>query len=89
MKILDWLEEMFFRFFSESTQHTKDGWVRFVVYLVFLIPIVVGVVLDQIGKNYLPAITVFAVLFLPFCLLWIITWFYHNWKIKKLNKKWK
>lgn len=89
MKWLDWLEEMFFRFFSESTQYTKDGWVRFVVYILFVIPLVVAVVLDQTGHDYRPAMVIFAALFLPFCILWIITWFYHNWKIKQLNKKWK
>ena len=81
------LEEFMFKYFSWSAfVSDKYGWVNYTLFGIFITPLIIGVILDQLGKDYIPALIVFGCLFLPFCLVWITVWFYHNWRIKHENK---
>lgn len=81
-----WLEKIYFRYFSIATIGSKEWYVRYLVYVIFLIPLCVGIILDLFDKDWRIPIYIFTGIFFIFGILWIITWFYHNWRIKKLNK---
>lgn len=72
-----------FRYYSFSTLgNNKDVWVRYITVIVFAIPIIVAIVLDQLKLNYIIPLYIFMGLFLPFAVIWIIIWFYHKWRIR-------
>jgi hypothetical protein len=91
MKILDWLEETMFRYFSYATKDSEYRGVRWVVFISFLIPVVLGVCFMGMGLMDLMRLCagIFMWMFISFCLLWIIVWIYHNQKMKKLDNRWK
>ena len=91
MKFLDWLENKWFLWFSRSTLDTQKLQVRDVVAIVMLIPFMFGFVFTILGLQDLVRIFIFIELgmLVPFALVWIFVFFYHNWKIKKLNNKWQ
>jgi len=79
------LEQFFFRYYSYDTLNDdRYNWLRYVTAIIFLIPVVGAVVLDLLNINCRIPLCVFMGLFLPFCVLWIVVWFYHNWRIRKL-----
>lgn len=91
MKILDFLEEFYFKYFSGSTANSENGWVRYVVYGVMFIPLTLGLFFTIIGLIDLARFfgNVLLIMLIPFAVVWIIVYFYHNWKLKNLGKKWK
>jgi hypothetical protein len=76
------LEEFWFRYFSYSTINSKYGWVRYLWYVILLIPLVIGVVLDLFHKNGHVPLFIFLGMFGSFAIVWMVVWFYHNWRIK-------
>lgn len=78
------LEELWFRFFSENTANTKDWWVRYLVWGILATPAIIGVIVNEVKGNNagLPWIYVFAGMLLVFAIVWIIVYYYHNWRIK-------
>jgi hypothetical protein len=79
------LEIFFFRYFSQETFGNKDGWVRNVVAIIMFIPFLTAFTLTVIGKNAKIPTYIFMGLLVPFAVLWIIVWFYHNYRIKHKN----
>jgi hypothetical protein len=78
------LEELWFRFFSESTINTKDWWVRYVVYATMFLPMLTGVIINVVkGEQFgLAWVLVGGGILVVFGIIWIVTWFYHIWRIK-------
>ena len=91
MKVLDLLEEFYFKYFSSSAAHSKDGWVRYLVYGIMSIPFTLGFFFTVIGFIDVARFfgNVLLIMLIPFAVVWIIVYFYHDWKLKQLNKKWK
>lgn len=91
MRWLDWLEKFWFRYFSSSTLDSKDYWVRYIVYGIMMIPFSLGFLFTILELSDLVGICsyILAGMLVPFAIVWIIVWFYHNWKIKKFNKYWE
>lgn len=91
MKTLDWLENFYFKYFSSSTADTKDSWVRYVVFGVMLIPFVAGMWFTAVGFMNLAQFfgDILFVLVTIFAVPWVIVYYYHNYKLKKMQKKWK
>jgi hypothetical protein len=85
-RFLLWLEKTYFRYFSASTIDSDEWGVRYIVYLIILIPLCIGIVLDLFDKDWRIPVFIFSGMLLMFGIFWIITWFFHNWKIKKQNK---
>jgi len=85
-KFLLWLENIYFRYFSISTIGSNEWYVRYLAFIILLIPLQIGIVQDLLHKDWRIAIFIFLGLLLIFAIFWIIAWFYHNWRIKKLNK---
>jgi len=91
MKFLDQLEERWFWWFSISTIDTKHWQVRDTVGAIMLIPFAFGFLFTVMGLQDLVRIFIYIELgmLVPFALVWIFIFFYHNWKLKKLGKGWK
>ena len=91
MKALDWLEEFYFKYFSSSTAHSKDGWVRYLVHGIMSIPFTLGFFFTVMGLIDVARFfgTILTWMLIIFAVPWIVVYFYHNWKLKNLGKKWK
>lgn len=91
MKWLDLLENFYFKYFSGSTADSKDGWVRYVVYGIMFIPLVLGLFFTVIGLIDLARFFGLVLMWMLLILAvpWIVVYFYHNHKLKNLGKKWK
>ena len=91
MKALDWLEDFFFKYFSSSTSDTKDSWVRYVVFGIMCIPFIAGIWFAVMGFINFALFfgKVLSIMLIPFAIIWIVVYFYHNYKLKKLQKRWK
>ena len=78
------LEAFFFKYFSESTKDSEDSWVRW-AFAILLLAIGMGVAITDSNGYEVAArvlVYIFNAIFVPFGVLWIIVWFYHNWRIK-------
>jgi len=91
MKALDWLENFYFKYFSSSTASSDDGWVRYLVYGIMFVPFVVGFFFTIMGFMDLARLSgnILLYMLIPFAIIWIVVYLYHNYKLKKLGKKWK
>ena len=86
-KVMKRLEQFWFKCFSSETlEDPTYFWVRWVWYIILIIPLIIAVILDHFKSDYIPALIVFGCLFGPFVIIWIIVWFYHRWRVKKENK---
>ena len=74
------LETFFFKYFSESTKDNEDSWVRWAFALLLIVLALGAVITDQTGNLMASRVflSVFNIIFVPFGVLWIIVWFYHN-----------
>ena len=73
-----------FKYFSKSTLNDERyNWVRYVTALVMFFPVVIAVALDLMGRSPKVPMIIFMVVFFSFCLIWIVTWYYHNYRIKR------
>jgi hypothetical protein len=76
------LETFFFRYFSFETLNTKDSWVRYTWAAILTSLAMIACILNATtGKGQI-LILIFITLFTIFALLWILVFFYHNWRIK-------
>jgi hypothetical protein len=92
MKALDWLENFYFKYFSSSTlDDRRYNWVRYVWFGIMFIPFSLGFLFTVLGFIDLIRFFVHILMwmFIPFAVGWIVVWFYHNSKLKKLRKKWR
>jgi len=89
MKLLDWLEGFYYKFYSESTVPGLR-WVRLVTAGIMMVPFTMGLLGTIIGWVDLVRVStwVFVFMLTPFVIGGFIVHFYHNWKLKKLNNKW-
>ena len=78
------LEEFYFRYFAQSTIESEDIWLRAMVSLTMILTALTAVVFDVLLLPKLARVTlfIFAGEMGIFGLLWIIVFFYHNWRIK-------
>jgi len=90
MKALDWLENFYFKYFSNSTI-PKFMWVRYLTVGIMMIPFTLGMLGIIMGFIDLTRFFVHMLLWMlvPFVVGWIIVYFYYNNKLKKLQKRWK
>jgi len=77
------LEQFFFRYFSQSTQFSEDAWLRWAFYTFLFVLVAGGILNENLGAPIIAKIFFFsfAGIFTTFGILWIIVWFYHNWRI--------
>jgi len=82
------LEQFFFRYFSTSTLYAEDAWVRWAPYSAMMALVAGGIFSESLGAPILAKILFFsfAGIFTTFGILWIIVWFYHNWRIRHENR---
>lgn len=78
------LEELWFRFFSESTLNSKDWWVRYVVWFIIALPMIIGVIINATHnfKGGLGWLLFGLGLLIVFAIVWIVVFYYHKWRIK-------
>lgn len=79
------LEIFFFKYFSTSTiDNDDDNWLRYLVALILFTPALLGIVLDTTGRpiSALLCFILFMALMVIFGVVWIIVFFYHNWRIR-------
>jgi hypothetical protein len=90
MKVLDWLESFYYKFYSESTL-PKYLWVRYFTVGIMAVPFSIGMIGTVTGWMDLARLGtwVFIAMLTPFVIGGFIVHFYHNQKLKKLNNKWK
>lgn len=84
------LEAFRFRYFSRSTlDNDDDNWLRYVVAIAMLVPAAIGVVFDLTGQRVEAVIwfCIFTGLLVGFAVVWIVVWFYHNWRLRHESKK--
>jgi Flp pilus assembly protein TadB len=81
------LECWWFKYFSYATVESKDQWLRWVVYLAIFIPALTGCILDFLFIGGFVFEMIAVGILVPFSILWITVYFYHNRRIKKLNKQ--
>ena len=80
------LELFFFRYFSQETLDSKDGWVRRLVGLIMFVPFLIAFVLTIMWKSAKVPTYIFMGMLIPFAIVWIVIFFYHNWRIKHNGK---
>ena len=78
------LETFFFKYFSYATRNDENSWVRYALVAFFTIICACGIYCDVMGYENLAKVLFdsFLYLFTAFGILWIITWFYHKWRIR-------
>lgn len=91
MRVMDWLEEFYFKYFSESTADSDDGWVRYLIFGIMCVPPVSGFFFIILGFIDLARFfgSVCLCMLIIAAIVWIVVYFYHNYKLKKLGKRWK
>lgn len=82
--ILRKIEEFYFRYFAQLTIESEDIWLRAIISLIMILTALLAVVLDVLMLKQLARIVlfIFAGEMGVFGLLWIIVFFYHNWRIR-------
>jgi predicted Na+-dependent transporter len=90
MKLLDWLEDFYYKYYSESTI-PKLLWVRYLTAGIMMVPFVLGLFGTMIGWVDLVRVStyIFLAMLIPFVIGGFIVHFYHNYKIKQINKRWR
>ena len=85
MKALANLEKWWFRLFSQETVDDEDYWWVRIVVVGIMIWTGFGAMVFDMSHKAAPAKVLFIIytieIFL-FAFLWLIVWFYHNWRIK-------
>ena len=71
-----------FKYFSEATKDSSDGWVRYAVAGTMAVPFALAFLGTVVGWVDLTRVSVytFVAMLLLFSIAWIVTYYYHNHK---------
>lgn len=81
-------EIILFKYFSQSTK-PENKWLSRTLSLILLIPFTLAFIGSVAGwhHKYIEICTyIFAGMLVPFGVLWIVTWFDHNLRIRQIRK---
>lgn len=78
------LEAFWFKYFSYSTLGNEDDWVRYAVVVFLTAVAIAGITCDVLDKRTLAKVLLnsYGILLLLFGIIWIVIYFYHNYRIK-------
>jgi Flp pilus assembly protein TadB len=80
------IERFYFKHFSSSTKDKKISWL---VTIIFFVPFLVGLIGTILNANYnflLIVTFIFAIFLVIFAIPWIVVWYMHNRRIRKIIK---
>jgi uncharacterized membrane protein YhaH (DUF805 family) len=81
------LEQWWFRYFSYATKDNDDAWVRWLVMFILCVPCTIGCVLNLTHGKGQTWILISFFMLIAFAIPWITVYFYHNYRIRKEQKK--